>query len=101
MTPRESFEQTFGPEQTRQIEFAAESHMNGAHSNKGSDPFKWALCIVIGYKCVEKSDYAAGHAITIQPDDFKQFCREHAELSTHDGDVDYLALFTGAYEGFL
>jgi len=78
---------------------AALSHANGINStNKGSDPFRWALTIVIGYQCVEK--YAKYHNIKVPFNEFKKWVIENAELHEHDGDIDWLALAAGVYQEF-
>ena len=50
---RDSFVAAFGEEQAVAIERAAEEHKNGVHDNRGSDSFKWAIAICIGYECME------------------------------------------------
>jgi len=100
MSVRNSFVETFSEDQAMRIEQAAYYHLNGINSaNKGSDPFKWACLIVIGYQCVEK--YPKDHSITVSQDDFKKWCLEHGELGSHDGDCDYIALFCGMYSEYI
>ncbi len=101
MSVRESFVEHFGEVQAYQIEEAAKEHKNGIHDDTGSDPFKWACCIVIGYQCVEEEAYRTHHAITVPFADFKQWCVDHGELRSHDGAFDYLAAFVGAYDEFM
>ena len=96
---RKSYVKFFGEEQARILEQAAEGHDNEVHSRRGSDPFKWAVLICIGYQCVEK--YAEEHKITVPFKKFKWWCREHGELGTHDGDCDYLTMFVGGYNEYV
>lgn len=102
MSVRESFVEIFGKEQAHRIELAANEHSNDVNStSKGADPFKWAVLVCIGYECVSRPSFAQYHQITIGQDKFKEWCLEHGELGTHDGDSDYLALFCGTYEPYL
>jgi len=101
-TIRTKFVEEFGESQARRIERAAESHGNGINNkNKGSDPFKWALLICLGYQCVEVARYKKYHGITIGWGNFKKWIKNHGELGSHDGDCDYLALFCGTYNEFI
>ena len=100
-TTRESFVEAFGEEQAAKFEAAAEYHRNGINdSNKGSDPFKWAASIVIGYQCAEVESYRGYHGITPPWEDIDRWLKEKADLGTHDGDMDILALFAGTYDKY-
>lgn len=96
-----AFAHRFGQDQADAIMAAAESHKNGVHDNPGSDPFKWALLIAIGHECFTHEHYRPYHGITADPDEIREWVRAEADLGTHDGDCDYLALLAGAYEPFL
>jgi hypothetical protein len=97
---RKAFEERFGAEEAEKIWAAATEHGNGINDgNLGDDPFKWAILIAIGYQCVEK--YANHHGITIPFEDFKEWVRENADLASHTGDCDYLALACGVYRDFV
>lgn len=99
---RAAFAERFGEDQAEAIEAAAISHGNGINdTNVGSDPFKWALLIAIGYQCMELDDYRAHHGITAPWADLKPWIIEHADLASHDGDCDYLAAFVGTYNEFV
>jgi len=98
---RNSFVDHFGEEQARAIERAAISHENGIHDRRGSDPFRWAICICLGYKCMENEAYRQEHEVTIPWSDLDSWIIEHGNLTEHDGDVDYLALFCGVYEKYV
>jgi hypothetical protein len=94
MTVRDSFEARFGADQADAIVAAAEGHHPG--DNRGSDPFKWAALIALGFQCVER--YADSHGITVTNEEFREWCVADGDLGTHDGDFDYLAAFVGTYE---
>lgn len=98
---RDAFVAVFGEDNAFAIENAAKEHQNGIHDRPGSDPFKWALCICIGYECFTKDSYRDYHGITAPVPALKQWIKEHGELNTHDGDTDYLALFAGAYQEYM
>ena len=101
MTPsiEAAFAERFGQDQADAIKSAAEEHKNGVHDDPGSDPFKWALCIAIGHECVGR--FAGYHGISVAEDDLRAWCWDHADLASHDGDVDYLSALCGAYEGWV
>ena len=99
---RESFVEHFCEEEATKLEIAALGHANGVNSqNKGSDSFKWVVLICLGYQCVELEGYREYHKITTDWDDFKKWVKQHANLDKHDGDCDYLALFSGVYDEFV
>jgi hypothetical protein len=99
---REAFAEKFGEDQAQLIEAAAESHANGVNSeNRGSDPFKWALLIAIGYQCAEIDSYRDYHGITAPWTDVKQWMIDHGDLGSHDGDGDYLAALAGSYGEYM
>ena len=103
-TVRNSFVKYFGEEAADCIVRAAEEHSNGVNCrNKGKDPFKWAITIVIGYQCIEADKYRSYHKV---PDNltwelFKDWVIKHGNLQSHTGDVDYLTLATGGYKEFI
>jgi hypothetical protein len=96
---RHAFVQQFGEANAAAIEAAATSHENDIHGNPGGDPFKWAICICIGYDCITR--YAAGHGITADPSEVQAWVIEHGDLASHDGDVDYLAAMAGVYADWM
>ena len=98
MSIRDSFVTRFGTEQADNIEMAAIDHMNGIHDNPGSDPFKWALLICIGYQCISREEFRNYHRITVPLEEVKMWALEEGQLNTHDGDYDVLGLFAGAYD---
>ncbi len=97
------FIKDWGEELAEKVWRAANSHANEVNSkNKGSDPFKWALLICIGYQCLKKPEYRKYHGIErLNWRKMKKWIKDNAELSTHDGDVDYLTLFAGGYNYFI
>jgi hypothetical protein len=99
---RIDFEKAFGVDQAKAIYDAALSHEKGVNNiEKGSDPFKWALLIAIGYQCMEVERYREHHGITAPWEELKAWIKEHADLSSHNGDCDYLALFAGKYNEYV
>lgn len=102
MTIRDKFAERFGEDQTRAIESACDSHED-AHleHDRGSDPFKYVLLIVISFQCVEKESYRDYHGITIPFRDFKKWVKENGELDSYVGGIDWLALVTGAYDEYM
>ncbi len=100
MSIRDKFVKSFGEKEARQIEEAALSHSNGVNSkNKGSDQFKWAILICIGYECLTR--FHKYHKIKTPFIKLKKWIRDNADLGSHDGDCDYIALFVGAYKPFI
>ena len=98
---RGKFVELFGEQQVAAIEQAANEHDNDVHGNRGSDPFKWALSIAIGYECLSNDSYRDHHGITIPWGALKTAIIEHGALASHDGDVDYLSVFAGTYNEFV
>jgi hypothetical protein len=101
MSTRKSFVEHFGEDQATKIEGAAQEHKNGVHDKTGSDPFRWAVAICIGFQCLEKESFRAYHGITLPFDDFKTWVIDHGDLANHDGDFDYLAMLAGVYTDFI
>lgn len=97
---RDEFVQKFGEADATRIERAAAEHKNGIHDKPGSDPFRWALAICVGYECCTSERYAKYHGIENGPA-IDAWMRENAVLHEHDGDVDYLAVFAGAYQPYV
>ncbi|KKK67230.1 hypothetical protein LCGC14_2956160 [marine sediment metagenome] len=97
---RVAFEEAFGNEDAAAIMAAAEEHQNGVHDKRGSDPFKWAILICIGFECVSKGSYRKHHGIKTPWRDLKRWIKAHADLGSHDGDCDYLALMSGVYNEY-
>jgi hypothetical protein len=102
MGVRAAFVERFGEHDAAAIEAAAEEHSNGINdAERGSDEFKWALLIAIGYQCVEVDRYRNYHGITTPWADLKPWIVENAALAEHDGDCDYLAALCGTYDEFV
>lgn len=100
MSTRELFVKKFGEADARALEAAAEGHATPSNSkNRGSDPFRWALCIAIGYECIGR--FSVYHGLQAAPTDIQQWIKEEARLDLHDGDIDYLSALTGAYNEYL
>lgn len=99
MTLREKFVDEFGENNALVMEQAANDHKNGVHDNPGSDTFRWAICICIGHECFTR--FADYHGFDLDAKKLKQWIKDTAHLEEHDGDVDYLAVFSGAYDEFM
>lgn len=101
-TTYDLFSRKFGQDQADAVLAAARHHKNGVHDNEGNDPMAWAVLLAIGYQCVSEPSYAAFHKITIDPAAYKTWCRRNKKrLGRSNGDLDYLALFTGVYSTYL
>jgi hypothetical protein len=102
---RARFVERFGEEAAAIVEAAANGHSNGINSeNTGSDPFRWALLICIGYECMSVDRYRQYHDFTPAWADVDAWMKEPEQREAfreHDGDSDYLALFSGAYNEYV
>lgn len=99
---RASFVEHFGEDEASRIEGAANLHANGINSrNEGLDPFRWAICITIGYECWTRPRFREWHGFTASIADLKRWVKEHGHLANHDGDSDFLAGAAGCYEEYL
>jgi len=102
MTTRESFVHHFDEEEACVVEAAAIEHSNGINNiNKGSDEFRWAISICIGYECFKLPEYRNAHGFNYDAEAIQAWIRMHCNLGNHDGDVDYLALFCGTYQDYI
>lgn len=102
-TIRTKFVEDFGEDLAIKLESAAEKHSNEINNkDKGDDPFKWVLLICIGYQCFEIDSYRKYHDIKEASfEQLKKWIRNNADLGSHKGDCDYLALFVGRYKPFI
>lgn len=97
-----SFAQTFGVDQADAVLLAALSHGNSINDeNKGSDVFRWAILICIGYECMSNEGSRKSHGITAPWPAIQQWIKDHADLGHHQGDCDYLALLLGCYNEYI
>ena len=104
MTMRDDFIATFGIENTEAIERAADSHANDVTRRWGSDRFRWALVMCLGYQCMSKPEYREHHGITAPwdaLDAWMQTPERRAWFADHDGECDYLALLAGTYNPYM
>ena len=94
------FAERFGAENVAAIIAAAHSHDNGLHDNPGSDEFRWALLIGLGFECMSKFQYS--HGITAPWRQVDDWMRARPEwFSEHDGDTDTVSLFCGVYNEYV
>jgi hypothetical protein len=99
---REKFVKDWGEELANKIEEAANYHRNGINDQNIGDPFKWALLICIGYRCLENKEYRKFHGIpNLNWKKLKKWIKENAELGSYRGDLDYISLFLGVYNYYL
>ena len=104
MSVRDSFEAQFGTEQADAVMHAVEYHLESGittQGNRGSDPFKWAIALAIGFECMSKDSYRKYHGVTAPWDEIDQWIKDHADLGSHDGDVDIIGAFAGVYEPYM
>ena len=102
MSIRKAFVEKFGEHDAVVMERAAKEHANGVNSERlGSDPFSWAIVICIGHECFTHERYRKYHGFTADPAAIKEWVKNCADLASHDGDVDYLSLFAGAYNEYM
>jgi hypothetical protein len=101
MSCRQSFVEHFGENNAVAVERAAAEHANGPNSTRlGSDPFRWAITICIGYQCMEVDGYRRYHGFNADWPAVKEWIKRHGNLAQHDGDVDYIALLAGVYNEY-
>ena len=100
MSVRDKFVELFGEDDCKAIEKAASEHHGwGQERNRGSDPFKWALCVCIGWECIGRfSEY---HGIKADPAALKEAIKKHGELASHDGGLDMLSAIAGVYNEYI
>ena len=99
---RPSFVATFGEAEAERIEVAAAGHKNGIHDNSGSDPFRWALMICLGGRCLEEDRFRKYHGIKTSWGDIDAWLLDHSyELAAHDGDVNFIAAMAGKYNKYM
>lgn len=97
---RGKFVERFGEDDAKAIEAAAEQHSNGSNSErKGSDAFRWALLIAIGWECISR--FRGDHGIKLDTEELREWCKDHADFGSHNGDCDYLSLMSGEYENWM
>jgi hypothetical protein len=84
------------------MEDAAEEHsMLGDSKNKGSDPFKWAIVMCIGWDCFKIESYRRYHGFTTDFKYLKSWIINYADLATHDGAFDALSASIGIYQEYI
>ena len=98
---RESFVTRFGEYNAAALERAAEGHrphlLDG--DEHGDDPFADALAVCIGFECMSR--FADSHGFSLDVEDVKAWAVEVGALNRHVGPVDYLALLSGGYDGWV
>lgn len=103
MSTRESFVERFGEADAASIERAAVYHKGEfLESDKvGSDTFRDAIVIALGFECMSADSYREYHGITAPWADIQEWIRTDGQLAHHDGPVDYLAMFAGVYNEYV
>lgn len=103
---RDSFVARFGEADAARIEAAAEGHLSwgghGAHANddRGDDPFRYWFLAAIAWECVSR--YRKDHGIEATTEDMRDWALTEGDLGSFNGTPpDYLALFVGAYDGWI
>jgi hypothetical protein len=67
-------------------------------SNRGSDPFKWALMMTISYECVSKESYREHHGIEAPWADIREWIIAEADMRSFDGVWDPMAKANGMFD---
>jgi len=93
----------FGKEQAERMFEAGEYHRHelaeaGLH---GSDPFRDAVAIAIGFDCFTSDRFREYHKITVPVADIRKWIREHGDLYHHDGPKDYISVMLGVYNEYI
>ena len=97
MSIRESFVAKFGENEARLIELAAGQHKRP--TKLGSDPFRTAIVICISYECISR--FGEYHMFAAPKEEVEKWIQEEAHLEEHNGDIDFLILFTGGYNKYV
>jgi hypothetical protein len=97
-TLRENFIEHFGEHDADLIEKCAKEHMPDKYL--GSDPFKGALVIAIGFECFTNQTYNEHHGFETNGDEIKEWLKKNKILENYDGDIDEAANAAGAYERY-
>lgn len=108
---RDSFVDTFGEEEAKRVEEAAKVHLDEvnpydvlgtAHKkNRGHDPFQWAIVMVIAYNCIKNPGYREWHGFKIGWDEFDEWVKLEADLTSYEGEFDAMALMLGEFTPYL
>ena len=98
---RVSYVEAFGEDEALSIEAAADEHKNGVHDKAGSDAFRWAIAICLGFQCAEVDSYRESHSIKAPWSEIQQWIKNHGDLENHDGDVDFIMLAVGGYDEYV
>ncbi len=106
MSKRDEFAARFGEANAALVEAAAEEHLRSRafdHAlGKGSDEFRWAVLQTISFECMSR--FADSHGFTCEWADVEAWLTEPEQrqwLGGHDGDVDMLGMFVGAFDDFM
>ena len=100
---RASFVVQFDKIEAKLIERAAQEHKSGmgVTAHKGDSPFRWALSVVIGFDCVDVEAFRQHHGITLDPEEFASWCRQHAQLRSFTDGGDILGMLGSHYQRYL
>jgi len=103
MSTRESFVSAFGEAEAAAVEAAADMHRAELVEGyeMGSDAFRDCIVIAIGFECMEQDGYRDYHGIATPWISLRQWIKDNGRLPEHDGPIDYLAMYAGAYNEFM
>lgn len=105
MTCRDSFVERFGEDEALAVEGAYAEHRSKDTSvgdqPEGSDPFRSAICVCIGFECMSKDRYRKHHGVTAPWEEIRAWIKSDANLHDHDGPKDYMAMLAGVYNEFM
>jgi len=102
-TIRTRFVKDFDEQTAVAIEQAAAYHSDAFYpnQNKGSDPFRWALLMCIGFECMKIEQYRSYHGITPPWQKLNAWIIKYGNFAKHDGGCDTLAALAGAYQDYI
>lgn len=103
MSIRDSFVERFGAQEAAAIEAAAELHRSELleGGKYGSDPFRDAIVITIGFQCLSRASFRRYHGIKTPWKELREWIKTEAHLAKHDGPIDWLAYGAGLYKGLI
>jgi len=99
----QEFIQKFGEKAYKSLKEACRYHIERGDIHKVyKGNFMQVILITIGFQCVAVDEYREFHGIPITWEDFRRWLLKHkkeiAKCKLDENDIDYLALFSGAYD---